>query len=95
MCPGEDGIILSLNLALEVAFSDIGFTLGLHNRVVGHRSDRLLGFAMDGVSKALGVGLGIGDLLSVVSLGFLSGAIGGEAGVAQGFTDGLLGGTDV
>ena len=84
-----------LHVPLHIAEGLVGMAAGLHGFVSSERSDLLLGLALDRVACSLGVGLAVGQALGRLSLGPLGGTTGGEVGVANGGSDGLLGGSHV
>jgi len=85
----------SLDVALDVAEGFIRVSSSLHGLVAGQRADLGLGLALDLVSDAVSVGLGISESLGSVGLRLLGGAVGSEIRETEGLADGLLGASHV
>lgn len=81
----------SLVGTLDVTEGIVAVSAGLEGLVVGGGTGNLLGLALDVVSDALGVGLGLLVLLVDLGIGLLGGSRSGHLLVVGGVTELLLG----
>lgn len=84
-----------LDAALQIATDIVGMAACLKRRVSCDGPNSLLDLTLDLMADTLSVEFGFSGFLGGIRLCLLRGSVGGEIGVTNGVTDGLLGSSDV